>query len=413
MRVLLAAVLIALGVQPAVATTYQTPSDFGVTCLDLATGTVLWQTPGALLPPEIRVVGDVVVAAENPLVLEAGKTPRTLAVSATNGKVLGVGAPAGGAPPLDKLSGRLADDHHRTLGFKYGGTDSLATADGKTTFLALDWYVENLAVWGHLAVFAFASPVRAGGELYAWDLDARKIAWTFHAADSVKDLPATAPTYFAIDGDRVLVSSDEHLFAIDAATGAMVWRADLRRQKIRTYDAPWTTFGRQGSLVIVRVYERLFALHAADGTLAWSFDSGQLSSPWPTIVGDRVYVASRTGGIQMMSTSAAPRVKHPPSALVVTRDQAGGFTLAARDRRDLPTGSTLWGTMNRPRRPPTRANPIRTVLEIDGHREIAIDLTGVLSSPGSAWVQFDSLGGVATVKVGDKAVATLAIPDEL
>jgi hypothetical protein len=78
-----------------------------------------------------------------------------------------------------------------------------------------------------------------------------------------------------------------------------------------------------------------------------------------------------------------------------------------------PAGATLWGTMNRPRRPPTRANPIRTVLALDGHREIAIDLTGVLSSPGSTWVQFDSLGGVATVKVGGKPVATLAIPDEL
>lgn len=403
--------MIALVIQPALATTYQTPSDFGVTCLDLKTGNVVWQTPGTLLPPEVRVVGDLVVATENPMF--AGTKPRTIVMSAADGKVLHRHPPSGGTKTLPALPEQLRDDHQRTLGFKIGGTDALATADGKTTFLALDWYVEDLAVWGHLAVFSFAHPARVGGELYAWDLDAARLAWVFRAADHVKTLAPTAATYFGIDGDRILVSSDEHVFAVEAATGALVWKTDLPRQTIRVYDSPWTRFGRHDDLVIARVYEQLFALHAEDGTLAWSFDSGRLSTPWPTIVGDHVYVASRTGGLKMMSTSSAPRVTHPPSAVVVTRDNAGTFTITARDRRELPPGTAIWGTMNPPPPPPALSNPIRTIVELDGYRPIAVDLTTVLAAPGSVWVQFDSGGGTATVKVGTKQVARLAIPDSL
>lgn len=409
MRLWVAALLIGLVVQPAVATTYQTPSDFGVTCLDLATGAVVWHTPGTLLPPEIRVVDDVVVASENPQI--AGKAIKTMVMSAGDGKVLKRRAPAGGTKALAALPQQLVDDHRRTLGYQYGGTDALATAE--TTFLALDWYVDDLAVWGHLALFSFAQPVRSGGELYAWDLDAGKLAWVFHAADHVKDLPSTAPTYFRVDGDRVLVSSDEHLFAIDAATGAMVWKTDLPRQTIRVYDSPWTTFARHGDLVIARVYEQLFAVRATDGALAWSFASGQLSTPWPTIAGNRVFIASRTGGIQMTSTSITRHITHPPSAVVVTRDRAGTVKLEVRDRRDLPAGTTLWGTLNRPPLPPVRSRPIRSILELSAQRAISLDLTTVLSRPGTVWVQFDSLGGTATVKVADKTVATLEIPDSL
>ena len=121
----------------------------------------------------------------------------------------------------------------------------------------------------------------------------QRIAWTFRASSIQRDLPPASYTGVAVDGNQVLVSVDQSIYALALASGKLRWRSVLPRQTLLRYDHPWTKIGRHGDTLIVACYEDLFVLQRDDGKLIWSFDCGQFGSPWPTVEGDRVYVGTR------------------------------------------------------------------------------------------------------------------------
>jgi outer membrane protein assembly factor BamB len=193
------------------------------------------------------------------------------------------------------------------------------------------------------------------GNLYAFDLTTHKQAWLYHAEGGIGSTPAVADgrlyalsrdgymtaldattgkalwrfrtggeTRFGVpggygmpkadgitpdpwdfwlssplvqDGRVYFGSSDHHVYALDAATGAEVWRFEADDS---IHAAPALHDGR---LFIGTWGTKIYALDAKTGTKLWDFQGGkdaetgilQGFSAAPTIDGDTVYIGSRDG----------------------------------------------------------------------------------------------------------------------
>jgi outer membrane protein assembly factor BamB len=117
-------------------------------------------------------------------------------------------------------------------------------------------------------------------------------AWKFEGSKLLPKGPSY--TAIAIDDDRVLVSTDQTLFALKANTGQLLWQLSLPRQPLLRFDSPWTQFGRLQDRLFIRCYNGLFVLERPSGKLLWFFNCGQFGRPWPTVKNGRVYLAMRS-----------------------------------------------------------------------------------------------------------------------
>jgi hypothetical protein len=226
--------------------------------------------------------------------------------------------------------------------------------------------------------------------VYAYDLERQSLAWEFNAARVMPDLPENAYTAVAVDGQRVLVSVDQTIMGLDAASGRLLWTTALPRQSIPTFSNPWTTFGRVGHHLLVACYEMLFMLDP--GRLLWSFSVGLFDEPWPTIDRERLYVATRQGPVEIGSTTF---VGEPPprmlSALRVRRDREApaGYLMEYLSRHDIPAAAPVWWSLAPP---PATGSSERLTLELiddpDDARKTTIDTTVPLHETGVAYVKF-------------------------
>lgn len=96
-------------------------------------------------------------------------------------------------------------------------------------------------------------------------------------------------------GDHVLVATRLALWALDAASGRVLWRFHYGA-------AGWPTTGSaavSGNVVFVGLgtATRLWALSLDDGRLMWSFDTGDRITSEPLVQGDSVYIATWHGNI--------------------------------------------------------------------------------------------------------------------
>lgn len=398
---LLAVVLFVL---PVAADTYALPEDFGVAALELATGKEIWRVPGKLKPAEVRASGNVVIASEDKSYLRPGARPATLVLDAATGAKAKAPPPGTKSiPPLAELPRNLKHAG-RTLAYGTGGTSYLAyesdATHGIDEFVQFDWSASDIHVVGDIAVVTFN--FESGGEVYGYNLARKQLAWDFRTYEVVPTIPDRVHTSIAVDRDRVLVSADEHIFAVDAATGALIWHTALPRQPIRRYDAAWTTFARHNDMLILRVYEDLFALTAADGKLVWQFDAGVLSRPWPVIAGDRVFVAARGQTANAQSATITGGRLLRPTSVRIRKTQAG-WTMTAQSARTAPTGTTRWSTL---RKPPGGGQGPKVELTLAGGYKPTFDLTAV-AAKGEVWVEFKGYHDDATLTVGGKQVATV------
>lgn len=401
-RSTLAVLAVALLVPPAGADTYSVPDDFGVAALDLATGNVLWRVPGKMGPATLRVEGNAVIASEDPM-YGRGTNGATLVLDVASGAKAKVQRGAKAIAPIAELPRNLKYAG-RTVEYGTGGTGYLAygsdATHGLDEFVQFDWDASDVHVVGNRAVLAFN--FESGGEVYAYDLDKKDLAWDFRTYEHVKTIPEHVHTSISVDKDRVLVSADEHIFAVDAVTGAMLWHTALPRQPIRRYDAAWTTFARHGDTLILRVYEDLFALSAADGKLLWQFDAGMLARPWPVIVGDKVFVTFRPQTANQNSASfGGQRTTRPTSVRI--KKTAAGWTMTAQSTRAAPAGTTRWSKLHQP---PVGGQGPKIELAFAGGWQPKFDLTAV-AAKGEVWVEFKGYHDAATLTVGGKQVATV------
>jgi hypothetical protein len=418
----LCALWLCIGLQRADADTYIIPPDYQIACLDLETGAKLWETsPAPLYLPRLSIVDGKLFAEDksggsrslmDPMIPPASNGKHYL-LDLRDGRLLqrvsAHGAIQPQQTPLAPLQ-NLTDSRGRKLEYDPGNTHDLQTVEqGRNGFRRkLESFIHDLNVVGDLALFNFASESgEGGGEVYAYDLQRRALAWEFDASRALPGLPDRIYTAIAADATQVYVSVDQTLFALDIATGKQSWMTALPRQTIRRYDSAWTTVGRYQDKLFVQVYEDLFLLDARSGRLIWSLDAGPFAKPWPLVHDGKVYVGTRKGPVQQASASFfAGDEGKLVSALKITRT-GNGYQITPISRRDIPAGETVWWSLKPPPAPGKRG--VRVVLRLaeehgDDRREL--DLTVPLARAPVTYVKFHGWLRTATLTRGGRTVAT-------
>ena len=402
------------------------PEDYGIACHDLATGEVLWQTPTRRSgPPTISVQGELVIV-ESTISTIDGDERILYALSREDGRPAPGGIPPHKAgerhEPLEPLPRNLTAPDGSVFEYESFPRHLVAVADGQTRIIRqLESRAHDLHIAGSLALFTFGAGSlwdTGGGEVYAYDLEADALRWEFDGSKGVQDLPEDAATGLAVDGERILVHTDQTIFALRLEDGRREWMARLPRQAIRPFDGgPRVRIGRVGDLLLVDCYERLFALGAEDGKLVWSFDCGAFGEPWPTVAGNRLFVGTR-GTEEPADWSLLRGEPERPenSALVVSRapENGAGYEIRFLSRRDIPRDAEMWWSLRPPPAPTPDAQRVVIRLiqdpdlppwEAEGYPfETTIDLSEPLRTQGKAYVKFGAWTDKAVLVVGGEEV---------
>lgn len=144
--------------------------------------------------------------------------------------------------------------------------------------------------------------------LYALDAATGALKWKFDAHGNVGSSPA-------VSGGVVFVNSfDGNFYAIDAATGARKWSFATQGERRNTWPGingtaprtetmpdPWDFFLSSPAVADGVVYfgsgdRHVYALDAATGALRWEFETGGVVHASPAVADGRVYVGSFDGG---------------------------------------------------------------------------------------------------------------------
>lgn len=416
--------VILLTTASALATTYDIPPDYEVTCLELATGKVVWRRqPGPLPRPQIKIVGNVVIAEPDPWLNPGNKQLRYL-LDASSGKVLSGILKRGKRPVIEPLPGLprgLKSADGRVFEYRSGYTRHLIAVRGgkKTIVKRLDDFPHELHVVGDLAIFTFAGGTSfhdsGGGEVYAWDLKQRRLAWEFSAASKLTSLAEHARTDISVDGHRVLLSVDQTVFGLAIDTGQLQWVTKLPRQQIRSWDTAYTGIGKVGDMLLVQCYEDLFALSAADGRLRWSFDAGPFGAPWPTAKGGQLYLAARGNNpVAVLSTTSKVQFKTRASALRIKTDQKapGGYRIEYLSIRRVPAGADVYWSLRPP--PPTKGKKrllLELVDDLDGPEVVTkLDVTVPLTKNGEVYLKSHAFYDEASLFEGKSKIVSSKRP---
>jgi outer membrane protein assembly factor BamB len=188
-----------------------------------------------------------------------------------------------------------------------GGPTHLGVYDSQAPQkLSLKWtFSTNGAVYSSPAVAGgmvyFGS---ADGNLYAVDAATGKLDWKFDAHGRVNSSPAV------VDGTVYVVSLDGNLYAVDAATGKQRWAfaTDGEHRVTRAGNLgafpptevvpdPWDFFLSSPAVAGGTVYfgsgdGHVYAVDAKSGALVWKFKTGDVVHSSPAISGGIVYVGS-------------------------------------------------------------------------------------------------------------------------
>ncbi len=157
------------------------------------------------------------------------------------------------------------------------------------------------AVWGTPTVTGGVVYVGSDdGKLYALDEPSGKVRWRFETGGRVRSCPA-------VDGDLVYIASDDgYACAVHAGDGTQAWRTDIGnttpldvRADLLESPSPRGYDYRQSSPVVAlkRVYvgsrdHNIYALDAATGAVIWKHTTGDQVRATPTVADGVVYVGS-------------------------------------------------------------------------------------------------------------------------
>ncbi|MHA3703826.1 outer membrane protein assembly factor BamB family protein [Jatrophihabitans sp. YIM 134969] len=228
--------------------------------------------------------------------------------------------------------------------------------------------------------------------------------WTTPLDQAVYGPPAVA------GGLVVFHTFLEDVVALDAATGAQVWRVTLADTNPGT-NAPVVANG----VVYVGSSDRhLHALSLATGARKWSYDTGGAIRDSPVVAGGKVYVASRTNGVlhaldaatgaMRWTTSFGPGF-YPYGPTVVGGRIYLGATDAVVRALDAATGAVVWASAV-----PGQAQPYPPPVVADGRVFVTTVSGTVLSLRATTgallWEQVVGSGQVTGTPalVGDRLV---------
>jgi len=188
-----------------------------------------------------------------------------------------------------------------------GGPSHLGVYDSRAPKqLALKWtFPTNGAIYSSPAVAGDAVYFgSADGHLYAVDAGSGKLRWKFDAHGPVNSSPAV------VEGVVYVVSLDGNLYAVDATTGRQRWsfasEGERRSTKAGNLGAfpptevvpdPWDFYLSSPAVAGGVIYfgsgdGHVYAVDAATGALKWKFKTGDVVHSSPAVSGGMVYVGS-------------------------------------------------------------------------------------------------------------------------
>ncbi len=154
------------------------------------------------------------------------------------------------------------------------------------------------------------------GNLYAIDLATRKLRWLYHAAGGISSTPAVA------GGVVYFLSRDGLLHAVGAADGAPRWRFRTQGEAVFStfgmYGAPledgpfadpWDFYlssplVHDGKVYVGSSDQRVYALDAASGKLAWTYKTGGMIHSSPALAGPNIVVGSWDGAVVALDAAS-------------------------------------------------------------------------------------------------------------
>ena len=132
----------------------------------------------------------------------------------------------------------------------------------------------------------------ANGNVYALDLDSRRVRWVFHGGVKITGSPA-------LSGNKLFVGDYAgRVFALDARNGRVLWRSSAGS---RVYGTIATAGGR---VFAPSVFSGLSAFSARTGRLLWRVPVGAYLYSSPGVYRGRVYFGAYTGYVYCASASS-------------------------------------------------------------------------------------------------------------
>src|SRR5438874_13628525 len=180
---------------------------------------------------------------------------------------------------------------------------------------ATDWlmYGFNLQRTGENPFESILTPSTVGGlhELWTFDLGAVTI---------MQPVLATGVIVHGSPKDLVYMGAEHgDLYAIDVASGTMVWQRNLGSQQTSCRDMPDGVFGVSGSPFLDRTNNRMFVVAAMVTCMLWIFRRGPhfRVGLWPSLPIRR----TSTRMVRSISTMALP-TRRPPATATLRRIMA-------------------------------------------------------------------------------------------
>jgi outer membrane protein assembly factor BamB len=230
-----------------------------------------------------------------------------------------------------------AGGHVVVAGTRGGGVQALSAIDGSPLWQASDAQQDYESQQSGPCVVGDSVYYYGGGRLHAVDLTTGRPRWTHPVGEDVPSRPVLR------DG-RLHLTSGTRILALDEETGTERWRFDA---PVVLFTPP--TLDRDGGLYAADYLGAVFALEAATGAVRWRARTGGRQGVDPVVVedgtvlvgsGDTVYAFDARQGEEQWRYSARGDLTGSPAA-------ADGLVhLGSRDHSvhtlDLPTGRLRW-----------------------------------------------------------------------
>ncbi|HYH79942.1 MAG TPA: PQQ-binding-like beta-propeller repeat protein [Longimicrobium sp.] len=216
----------------------------------------------------------------------------TLYVSAMDGSVNALDA-ADGAPRWKAAtegychSSPVLADGRVVVGSADGRVYAFGARDGRRLWARRT----GGPVYASAAVARGIAAVASGdGKVYGLSLADGRVRWTFALPPSPS---AFAQSPAGTDGERFFIGAwDRHVYALDAATGALVWRKPGTERSFAYSPAIGGPAVGGGTVYIPANGNVLHAFDAATGETRWTYTSpgDKVGYSSPTLVGGRIYI---------------------------------------------------------------------------------------------------------------------------
>ena len=298
-----ALIVLAALAAPVAAKEFAPRSDLEIVALDAATGAVKWKHAAALSNAHFELYAGVLAVyphydradKSNPIFLDPAtgaetKTAPTKLVAASWAQWI--------KAPVVLANGWRMDN------FEQGNTKELAFVDPKTSKTA--WtikpahYPEYVLAYKQLALVAYGYLTNEA-VIFAHDSTKKKLAWSI---DFNKLLKTTKPRLGRVApqliGDVLYAQTGPHVFAIEPATGKVLWHVDAAAKLGIKYEPDLyggaldvAVFSRDQDTLVVSFEKRVLALRAGTGELLWSIEPDTFPhSAFPLASGGVVYMTA-------------------------------------------------------------------------------------------------------------------------